>query len=348
MPAYLPHTYTHTQTTYPLHSTFSWTMTVIWLACLLFIPCHSILQTLILLIIIISLPPSSFLLLGQPPWLSLLHFIVFVQRRFVVVNVLPLSWPPHCDLPHRSGSLTFITGKELVRCSASRVCTPVPLRFSLTGFIPGWSFEFLPSPVRDRPVHGSCPFAPVGPRPVSGACHFAPLFLPGGGAVRWCRACCLGRQGALPPCFGFLLVLHAAQSFHLQAKQRGVSGRVCPSLLPLGARLAPLVAATGLFGLVSVSTSAIWGQIVPLLSQSKQASLPWAARKLTLWKSQCLCQHMSTSTLLTLGMVVSNINSTSTCLVWLQRDQWQKKHKTDIPSVKFWTSAVTLTLNTKI
>ena len=316
-------------------------MTVIWLACLLFIPCHSILQTLILLII--SLLPPSFLLLGQPPRLSLLHFIVFVQRRFVVVNVLPLSWPPHCDLPHRSGSLTFVTGKELVRCSASRVCTPVPLRFSLTGFIPGWSFQFLPSPVCDRPVHGSCPFAPVGPRPVSGACPFAPLFFPGGGAVRWRRACCLGRQSALPPCFGFLLVLHAAQSFHLQAKQRGVSGRVCPSLLPWGARLAPLAAATGLFGLVSVSTSAIWGQIVPLLSQfvpllsqfvpflsqfvpllsqSKQASLPWAARKLTLWKSQCLCQHMSTSTLLTLGMVVSNINSTSTCLVWLQRDQW--------------------------
>ena len=42
------------------------------------------------------------------------------------------------------------------------------------------------------------------------------------------------------------------------------------------------------------------------------------------------------------------LGKTSTHLVWLQRDQWYRKRWADSDSLKFWTSAVTLTINTEV
>ena len=80
----------------------------------------------------------------------------------------------------------------------------------------------------------------------------------------------------------------------------------------------------------------------PVFTIFKKKSKRTCQQKVWYWTSQCYCQY--TATLFALGLVISN--STVTPVVWLPRDQWYGKYRTDKHLKKFQTFA--LTLNTVI
>ena len=50
-----------------------------------------------------------------------------------------------------------------------------------------------------------------------------------------------------------------------------------------------------------------------------------------------VCQSVTVSIILFFAASVVISNSTATYLVWLQRDQWYRKHRTGIHSIQFWS-----------